>query len=109
MARNLMVFDSDEEAENWGFHNLGKYGTELVKVGNRYVWLCGTSMADDMALRSGIENAVIDWINGYGLKQCFNEDPDQVAIDLGAELTTLAYESLAKWYDFDVIYCSDSY
>lgn len=109
MAKDIMTFNSEDEAIDWGFENLGKYGTELVKVGDRYVWLCGTSMVDDMALRAGIENAVTDWIEEYGLEECFDEDPDQIAMDLGAELTTLAYESLAKWYNFDVIYCSDTF
>lgn len=108
MAKDILEFNSEEEAKDWGFENLGKYGTELVKVNGNYTWLCGTSMVDDNALRAGIENAVTEWIEDYGLEECF-DDIDQVAIDLGADLTSLAYDELFKWYNFDVIYCSDSY
>lgn len=109
MAKDIMTFNSEEEAIDWGSENLGKYGSELVKIGDRYTLLCGTSMVDDEGLRGGIETAVINWIEDFGLAECFDEDPDVVAVDFGAELNELAMKLLDKWYNFDVIYCSDTY
>lgn len=110
MANDLKEFNSIEEARQYADENFeSKYDTELVKVGDRYVWLVATSMVDDESLRGNIEDAVRDFIEGWGLDEYFDEDTDTIAIDFGAELTGLAYVLFSKWYNFDVEYIWDTY
>lgn len=108
MANDIMTFKTLDEAIAWGEENFeSKYDNALIKVGDRYVWLCCTAMVEDETLRADIETAIETFLDTIGFTGKFSNS--DIAMDMGAELTGDAYEYLSKYDNLDVEFVYDTF
>ena len=87
-------FVTEDEALDWAESlNMSKYGVCFCYIDGVYTCIECCGQVED-AYRSPIESIIEDYLTACGIDQ---REAEEVAIDLGAEMTTLMFERLSDW------------
>ena len=92
-------FETREEAIRYIDENFSKTEWEVANVNGKRSFLCATAIPLEQFLRNDIEAMVTEFLSTMGIE----DDGNEIAIEIGADVSSIVEERLINLANIDVI------
>jgi len=98
-------FETREEAIRYIDENFSKTEWEVANVNGKRSFLCATAIPLEEFLRNDIEVMVTEFLSTMGIE----DDGNEIAIEIGADVSSIVEERLINLANIDVICNYENY